>query len=138
MTAPAVTDAPLNVAAHLAAVSGPHHGAAAVFVGMVRDHDPSVKGEVTALEYIAHPDASAALLRIVEAERIDGEVAVAATHRVGLLAVGDAAVVVAVGSAHRAQAFEACARIVEAIKRDVPIWKREHLADGGAHWVGVS
>lgn len=143
MTIPAaaaatVTDEALDVAAHLASVSQPRHGAVALFVGIVRDHDPSVEGEVTALEYVAHPDAAAALLRIVEAERIDGEVAVAATHRVGLLAVGEAALVVAVGTAHRAQAQAVCARIVEAIKRDVPVWKRELLANGTAHWVGVS
>ncbi|MEQ1737802.1 MAG: molybdenum cofactor biosynthesis protein MoaE, partial [Rhodoglobus sp.] len=62
---------------------------------------------------------------------------VAAAHRTGSLAIGDIALVAAVAAPHRAEAFAACAELVEAIKQRVPIWKREHLADGVTEWVGL-
>ncbi|MDN4478436.1 molybdenum cofactor biosynthesis protein MoaE [Demequina sp. SYSU T00039] len=133
----AVTASSLSLDAHVAAVSSPRHGAVATFVGMVRDHDPSVVGEVTHLEYSAHPDAEAVLARIVaEVEDAYGAV-LAVTHRVGLLGVGDVAIVGAAGAGHRAQAFEACREAVERVKAEVPIWKREILADGSHTWVGL-
>ncbi|MBY4135465.1 molybdenum cofactor biosynthesis protein MoaE, partial [Rhodococcus fascians] len=60
-----------------------------------------------------------------------------AVHRVGDLRVGDLALVAAVGSAHRAEAFEACARLVERIKAEVPIWKRQGFEGGRTEWVGL-
>ena len=59
------------------------------------------------------------------------------THRIGKLAVGDLAVVVAVSSAHRAPAFEVCRALIERIKTDLPIWKRQHEQDGTSHWIGL-
>ena len=134
----AVTDAPISVDAHLAGVSVPAAGAVSLFVGQVRDHDPSVSGPVAALEYTAHPDAAAVLARLVAAtaER-PGVLGVAATHRVGLLAVGEIAIVVAVSTAHRSVAFGVCAELVETIKKELPVWKREILVDGTHHWVGL-
>lgn len=129
---------PLDLAAHVAAVSSASHGAVATFVGVVRDHDPSVVGEVTHLEYSAHPDAAAFLTRIAESVADDHpDVALAVTHRVGLLAVGDAAIVATAGSAHRAEAFDACRALVEHVKAELPVWKREILADGSHTWVGL-
>ena len=97
----------MDLAAHVAAVSVPAAGAVATFVGLVRDHDPSVAGEVVALDYSAHPDAEAVLLRIAEAAAAaDGVLGVAVSHRVGHLAVGEAAIVAAVATAHRALAFD--------------------------------
>lgn len=128
---------PLSVDEHHRAVTGPGMGAVATFVGQVRDHDPSVQGEVTHLEYSAHPDAETTLARIVD-EVAPGDVTLAVTHRIGLLAVGDAAIVVAAAAAHRAQAFDACRELVERVKAELPIWKREVLADGSHTWVGVS
>ena len=128
----------LSLDAHVAAVTAPAHGAVATFVGLVRDHDPSVVGEVTHLEYSAHPDAAAVLQRIVaEVEAARGAV-LALIHRVGLLGVGDAAIVAAAGAAHRAAAFDACREAVERVKAEVPIWKREIMADGTHTWVGIS
>jgi len=63
--------------------------------------------------------------------------AVAAAHRVGALAVGDVALVAAAAAPHRAEAFAACQRLVELIKVEVPIWKRQHLAAGATEWVGL-
>lgn len=128
---------PLALDAHLAAIDDPTAGAEVSFVGRVRDHDPDAATAVTALEYTAHPDAAMTLLRLAEraAERHDAVVAV--SHRVGTLEVGDAAVVIAVASAHRAEAFEACRAIIEDIKRDLPVWKRQIESDGTRTWKGI-
>lgn len=129
---------PLDVAAHIAAVTTSADGAVATFVGLVRDHDPSVEGEVVALEYSAHPDAEQALAAIASDITAKGEVRAAVSHRIGRLNVGEAAIVAAVAAAHRAEAFDACRQLVERVKAEVPIWKREILADGTHTWVGVS
>lgn len=133
----AVTSAPLDVAAHLAAVSHPSAGAVATFVGQVRDHDPDARGEVELLEYEAHPDAEHVLGGIAERIAGDRAVRIAVSHRAGALAVRDAAVVVAVASPHRALAFEVCRELIEAIKTDLPIWKRQVDASGRTAWKGL-
>ncbi|WP_084130726.1 molybdenum cofactor biosynthesis protein MoaE [Demequina sp. NBRC 110055] len=133
-----IADAPLDLAAHIAAVATPADGAVATFVGLVRDHDPSVEGEVTHLEYSAHPDADEILSAIVAAVTAGGEVRAAVSHRIGRLTVGEPAIVAAVASAHRAEAFDACRELVERVKAEAPIWKREILADGSHTWVGMS
>lgn len=133
-----VTAVPLSLDEHIALVSGSRHGAVATFLGVVRDHDPSVAGTVTHLEYSAHPDAAATLASIVAGVEARHDAVVAASHRIGLLAVGEAALVVAAASAHREQAFAACREVVEEIKATLPVWKREILADGSHTWVGIS
>ena len=60
----------------------------------------------------------------------------AVLHRVGPLAIGDAAIVAAVATAHRAEAFDACQRLVDTVKHDLPVWKLQHFADGSTEWVG--
>jgi molybdopterin synthase catalytic subunit len=134
----AISDTSLSLEAHVAAVSSPRHGAIATFVGVVRDHDPSVTGTVTALEYSAHPDAAAVLARLAAVAEAEHGVVIAVTHRIGLLAVGEPAIVVAAGSEHRAQALAACHALVEQVKAQLPIWKREILADGSHAWVGIA
>lgn len=126
---------PLDLQEHLDAVEDVTAGAVTTFVGRVRDHDPDAAGEVVALEYTAHPDAEKALRAI--AERAGASVIVAVSHRIGRLAVGDAAVVIVVGSSHRAEAFEACRMIIETIKTELPVWKRQLEADGRAEWKGL-
>ncbi|MFV0285825.1 MAG: molybdenum cofactor biosynthesis protein MoaE [Demequina sp.] len=133
-----ITDATLDTAAHVAAVTTSADGAVATFIGLVRDHDPSVSSEVVALEYSAHPDAEHALAAIAREIASGGDVRVAVSHRIGHLGVGEIAIVAAVASAHRAEAFEACRTLVERVKAEVPLWKREILADGSHTWVGIS
>jgi molybdopterin synthase catalytic subunit len=128
---------PLSVDEHLAAVAGARMGAVATFIGQVRDHDPSVDAEVTFLEYSAHPDAEATLERIA-AEAVEGEITIAVTHRIGRLGVGEAAIIAVAAAPHRAEAFDACRALVERVKAELPVWKREGLADGTHSWVGVS
>ena len=128
---------PLSVDEHLASVTSPAAGAVATFVGQVRDHDPAAPGPVVSLEYTAHPNALVILRRIAaRSASLDGVIGVALSHRIGLLAVGEAALVAAVATAHRALAFEVCRALVEAVKAELPVWKRENLADGSHVWVG--
>jgi molybdopterin synthase catalytic subunit len=132
----ALRSEPLSVDEVMAAVAGPTVGGTAVFVGTVRDHDEGQS--VTDLEYTAHPSA---LERMTEvAERAAGayeDVAVAAVHRVGLLAVGDLAVVVAAAAPHRDRAFEVGRRLIDDLKHEVPIWKHQTFADGSQEWVAA-
>ena len=137
-TIAALSSAPLSLDAHIAAVADPSHGAVATFVGLVRDHDPAVAGTVTHLEYSAHPDAERVLVEIVNDVQSAHGVVIALTHRTGLLAVGEPAIVAAAAAAHRASAFDACRDVVERVKAELPIWKREVLADGGHAWVGIA
>ena len=127
----------LEVDAHLAAVEDPHAGAVTTFIGRVRDHDPEASGAVRSLEYSAHPDAEAGLRALAERAAAGTDASIAVSHRVGTLAVGDAAVVIAVAAAHRGVAFEVCRAVIESIKRELPVWKRQHEADGTARWLGL-
>lgn len=137
-----VTKAPLDLQAHLDAVEDPRQGAVTSFVGQVRNHDPEVTGQVVALSYSAHPDAARILQetaeRVVSQHDSQDEALVAVSHRVGELAVGDAALVAAVSSPHRALAFAVCAELVEEIKRTLPVWKQQHGADGSDVWSGLT
>ncbi|MDX2376840.1 molybdenum cofactor biosynthesis protein MoaE [Microbacterium sp. LRZ72] len=128
---------PLDLDAHLEAVDDDAAGAVTTFVGRVRDHDPDAGGSVVALEYTAHPDAESGLARLAAAAIGDTAAIVAVSHRIGRLAVGDAAVIIAVASPHRAEAFEVCRRVIETIKTDLPVWKRQVEADGTTAWKGL-
>ena len=133
----AISAAPLDLGEHLTAVDDPAAGAVTTFVGRVRDHDPDAATPVVALEYSAHPDAEETLRRIASEAIGEGAAIVAVSHRIGRLAVGDAAVVIAVASPHRAEAFEVCRTIIETIKADLPVWKRQVEADGTTAWKGL-
>ncbi|CAN5388159.1 molybdenum cofactor biosynthesis protein MoaE [soil metagenome] len=130
-----VTAEPIDRAALEGFVLSSADGAVVSFEGVIRDHD---HGEaVTALDYEAHPDAERFLAELCAAVAAETGLRVAAAHRVGSLVVGDVALLACVAGPHRAAAFAACADLVDRIKRDVPIWKRQHLADGATEWVGL-
>jgi molybdopterin synthase catalytic subunit len=127
-------DAPLSVDEALSAVSDPAAGAVALFVGTVREQDHG--RPVVRLGYSAHPSAAAELHRVAEKVAVShGATAVAAVHRIGDLAVGDLAVVVAVACPHRAEAFDACRALIDDLKITVPIWKHQQYASGDSDWV---
>lgn len=127
-------DTELSVDEVRAAVTDPAAGGVALFVGTVRDHDHG-RG-VTRLSYSAHPSAAAELRAVAEKVAAEFEVrALAAVHRVGDLAVGDIAVVVAVACPHRAEAFAACHALIDRLKESVPIWKHQSFGDGEGEWV---
>jgi molybdopterin synthase catalytic subunit len=130
----AVRDEPLDVAEVTAAVADPAAGGLNVFVGAVRDHDGG--HDVRRLEYSAHPTAEQRLAEVAAEVAAEFDVvAVAAVHRVGVLAVGDLAVVSAVSAAHRGSAFEASRALIDRLKQRVPIWKHQVFADGTEEWV---
>jgi molybdopterin synthase catalytic subunit len=129
-----VVDAPLSVAEHEDAVADKAAGAVVSFAGVVRDHDGG-RG-VTELEYVGHPSAQDVLVELAAEFAARPELhAVAVSHRIGMLGIGDVALACAVSAAHRGEAFAACAELVDEVKRRLPIWKRQVFADGEEEWV---
>jgi molybdopterin synthase catalytic subunit len=132
----AIRNAPLSVDEVLAAVSDPGVGGVVVFVGTVRDSDDGKP--VDTLGYSAHPTVDALMREVAEQVVAEHPVtALAAVHRIGDLAVGDLAVVVAAACPHRAEAFAACKALIDDLKSRVPIWKNQHFSDGSQEWVGL-
>ncbi len=129
-----VDSAPLSLDALLAEVTGPEIGGVVTFTGVVRNH---ARGEsIERLEYEAYaPMAEKEMRKIVAAARERWPNArLALSHRVGRLAIGDAAVMIAAAAPHRAEAFEACRFAIDQLKKTVPIWKKE-FATSGSYWV---
>jgi molybdopterin synthase catalytic subunit len=125
---------PLDVAAHEAAATHSGAGATVVFCGVVRETDEG--RAVVELEYEGHPSAQQVLDEIAAEVTSDPVVlGFAVSHRIGVLAVGDVALVAVVSTAHRKEAFEICARLVDEVKHRLPIWKRQVFADGSDEWV---
>jgi molybdopterin synthase catalytic subunit len=130
-----LTDQSLDPAEALAFVSHPSAGGTVVFSGTVRDH--SEAGDVTGLDYEAWDELAVTRLEELGREILDRwpVTKVALLHRTGHLEIGEVSVVVACSAPHRAEAFEAARHGIERLKADVPIWKKELLASGDAHWV---
>ncbi|MFI7452419.1 molybdenum cofactor biosynthesis protein MoaE [Nonomuraea sp. NPDC049714] len=132
----AIRDTALSVDEVMAAVGDHAAGGTTLFVGTVREQDHGKP--VTRLSYSAHPSAESELRTVAEKVATDFPVtALAAVHRVGDLELGDTAVIVAVASAHRQEAFLAARRLIDDLKSQVPIWKHQVFADGSTEWVGA-
>ncbi|MBJ7462421.1 MAG: molybdenum cofactor biosynthesis protein MoaE [Mycolicibacterium sp.] len=131
----ALSENPISLTEHEALVAHEAAGAVVGFSGVVRDHDGG--RSVTRLEYSAHPSAWATLNEVVHEVARDshGVRAVAVSHRIGDLRIGDAALVVAVAADHRRAAFETCALLVDTVKDRLPVWKHQHFGDGSDEWV---
>lgn len=130
-----ISAAPIDAAAVLASVAGPGRGGTVLFTGQARDEDEGKA--VRELEYEAHPSAADELARVLASVAQEfPTVALAAVHRVGVLAIGELAVAVAAGAAHRDEAFRAARLLIDRVKAEVPIWKRQRFVDGGDEWVG--
>ncbi len=130
-----VTDAVLDRAAIEAFALSATDGALVTFEGVIRDHDHG--DAVSALDYEAHPDAQAFLAEVCAGLAAETGLRVAAAHRIGHLVVGDVALIASVAAPHRADAFAACALLVDRIKERTPIWKRQHLTSGTTEWVNL-
>ena len=148
---------PISVAQAIAAVESDTAGAVVSFSGVVRNHDGGKP--VERLSYSAHPTAHQVMADVVaqlaaehaghalgtDAVGTDAvgtaaggdPVRIWAAHRVGMLEIGDPALVCAVSASHRAQAFEVCSELVDRIKEQVPIWKEQFFSDGSVEWVGA-
>ena len=129
-----VTERPLRPEEMLDIVSDPHHGAQALFIGVVRArHEGRVVSSVT---YDAFAPLAEKVLGEISAEaskRFSARIAVG--HRLGTLDVGETSVIVAAGSEHRGEAFDACRFVIEQIKTRLPVWKKEHGSDGSQRWL---
>lgn len=130
-----LTDVVLDLAAAYAAVRRDDCGGVSVFAGVVRDHHEG--DAVTGLAYEAWPEQAEPRMRDVCARVLAAHPAVRAvhvSHRTGPLGVGEVSVVCAASAPHRAEAIAACTALIDTVKAEVPIWKREDLADGGHRW----
>ncbi len=130
-----IHDKPIDVSTLIAAVSDPEAGAIATFIGTTRNNNEG--RDVTTLEYEAYAEmAIAEMERIGEQARAQWPIrSIAIAHRIGVVPIGEASVVIAVSSPHRAAAFEASRFAIDRLKEVVPIWKKEHF-DGGEVWIG--
>lgn len=138
---------PISVDQAIAAVESDTAGAVVSFSGVVRNHDGGKP--VDRLSYSAHPTAHQVMADVVarlvaeqNAAGAAGEgspkpVRIWAAHRIGMLEIGDPALVCAVSAAHRGQAFAVCSELVDRIKEQVPIWKEQFFSDGTVEWVGA-
>jgi len=129
-----MTNVPIDIASVIASAGTSRDGAVATFIGRVRDHSDGVA--VHRLDYEAYAEMAEAEMRRIGEELFarGGISTITIVHRTGSLLIGDASVVVVVAAPHRDAAFPACQEALELIKSTVPVWKREHTADG-AHWV---
>ncbi len=134
MVRAALITEPIDVAALIAAVADDRAGGHGLFVGTVRTYDEG--REVSGLSYEAHPGAGELLAQLC-GRLTAGVIAIAVEHRTGDLVVGDVAVAVAVSAEHRAQAMDTCRALIDAVKSEMPIWKRQTFADGDHEWVGA-
>ncbi len=132
-----VGEALLSVTTVEELVADPRAGAIVSFGGNVRDHDHG--RSVARLTYEGHPSAQAVLAEV--AKEIDARfdvVALAVAHRVGPIAIGEAALVAAVSTAHRGEAFAACQALVDLVKERLPVWKHQVFTDGTDEWVNCA
>jgi molybdopterin synthase catalytic subunit len=126
--------AALDTAALLAAATRPDCGALALFVGTTRDHHEGRR--VVRLEYEAYEPMALAALEAIERAAVErfGVASCAIAHRLGVVPPAEASVAVVVAAHHRGPAFDACRWAMDELKSTVPIWKKEHYAEGGAAW----
>jgi molybdopterin synthase catalytic subunit len=131
-----ITDKPINVSAIIKAAESDEAGALNVFIGTVRAKTAGKK--VIRLDYEAYePMAKKEIQKIVESASKKWTIQNwAVSHRVGVLAIGEVAVVVAISTSHRKESFEACQFIIDHLKLTVPIWKKE-IFEGGEEWVSA-
>jgi molybdopterin synthase catalytic subunit len=131
----ALSEGPISLAEHERLVANEAAGAVVGFSGVVRNHDGG--RDVVRLDYSAHPLAEQTLFEALAevAAQATGVRAIAASHRIGTLYIGDAALVAAVAADHRGAAFEACALLVDTVKARLPVWKHQFFADGTDEWV---
>jgi molybdopterin synthase catalytic subunit len=131
----AVVDRPIDCAALLAEVADPSTGATALFVGTVRE--TNLGRPVTGIEYAAYTAMAERELAAIARDTAEqyAPLRLVVEHRTGTLGLGEISIAIAAAHAHRGPAMDAMRDIIEAVKVRVPIWKREHYADGTREWV---
>lgn len=133
----AIGPEPIDIAAMIAAVRDPAHGAIATFLGTTRETSPGDDRPVEALDYEAYMEMALADFRAIAAdcETTYGPLKIAIVHRIGRVALGEASVAIAIGTPHRGAAFDACEYAINTLKARAPIWKRESYRGGGTAWI---
>ncbi len=131
----ALVTRPIDAAALLREVASTAHGATALFLGTVRAVNEG--REVSGIEYAAYAAMATAELERIAHEALTrfGVDALVVEHRTGALELGDVSVAIAAAHAHRSPALDATRYVIEELKKRVPIWKREHYADGTREWI---
>lgn len=132
-----LVETPIDVGALIGGLDAPSSGALCTFVGRVRNiHDGRA---VERLAYSAHPTMAIAKMRAIALEATQRWPLTGLTlvHRIGTLEIGEVSVAVLAASGHRAESFDACRYVIEALKHEVPIWKQEHYAQGDPRWIGA-
>lgn len=130
-----LVDHPIDTAALLSAVASTNAGAVLLFLGTTREFTDG--RQTTTLDYEAYDEMALAKLAELEATARDrwSLVDCGIVHRLGNVPLGEASVAIAVSSGHRQEAFEAGRWLIDTLKQDVPIWKKEHWSDGSSEWV---
>ena len=130
-----VSTTPLNVQDAYDFVSDPAHGAVDVFIGAVRNHHEGQ--DVQGITYDVHEALAEKVFREIceEAQGRWGAIKIYMAHYKGALDIGGISVIIAVSSAHRAESFDACRYVIEALKKRSPIWKQEHYERGRSEWL---
>jgi molybdopterin synthase catalytic subunit len=128
---------PIELAALIAAVGDPAHGAICTFLGTTRETSPGDDRPVVALDYEAYVEMALADFQAIAADAAEryGPLKIAIAHRTGRVALGEASVAIAVGAPHRGAAFDACEFALNTLKARSPIWKRESYRDGATAWI---
>ncbi|GAA3766407.1 molybdenum cofactor biosynthesis protein MoaE [Microbacterium kribbense] len=135
MPGPIVTSDVIDIVTLRAGVVSESAGALVEFCGIVRNHDHG--RDIRSLDYEAHPTAQQVIEQCCRDVSASTGLPVIAAHRIGPLQIGDVALYAAVAASHRKEAFDACEELVEKIKRNIPIWKRQYFPDGVSEWVGL-
>ncbi|GJQ19908.1 MAG: hypothetical protein HBSIN02_02630 [Bacteroidia bacterium] len=132
----ALTLNPIDIGAVVSGLTSPESGGIDVFIGTTRNQ--SRGREVLLLEYEAFEPMALEVMENLERRAMERWPLhkIAIVHRLGRVPVGEASVVIGVSAGHRKEAFEACRFLIDVLKQDVPIWKREHFADGTMEWSG--
>lgn len=130
-----ITAEPISAESVLPLVDDEKHGAALIFLGVVRNHNEG--RDVSAVHYEAYQQMAQQTLEQIVGEAVQrvGEARAAAVHRIGELAIGEVSIAIAVSTPHRAQAFEACRYIIEEVKKRLTVWKQERYVSGEAEWL---
>lgn len=131
-----ISESPIDPEVARRFATTPESGGVCVFVGSTREWTDGRR--TVQLFYEAYEDMALAVMRQLADEALKrwpvGRCAI--IHRIGLVGIGEASVIVSVGCVHRRDAFEACRYLIDRLKEDVPVWKREHFSDGTTEWVG--
>lgn len=130
-----ITTDPISAESVLPLVDDEKHGAALIFLGIVRNHNEG--RAVRGVHYEAYQQMAQQTLEEIVSEAVQrvAEARAAAVHRIGELGIGDVSIAIAVSTPHRAEAFDACRYVIEEVKKRLTVWKQERYVSGESEWL---